>query len=512
MKINRIENATKGTFYNMISIAFSILGSFAVRTVLIWTMGLSYNGLSSLFTSILQVLNLAELGVSEALIFGMYKPLIEDDTEKMCALLHLYKKYYRMIGGAILILGGILLPVLPYLIKADIPEGINLYVLYLLTLSETVFSYWFFSYKASLLYASQRIDLTSKVSIVRNFFRYGGQILVLFVTHNFYLFTIVALLSQVLSNVLSLLVVNRLYPQYKPIGDIPKVEKGEINKRVLDVFTLKVGRVVLNNVDFVVVSAVFGLTVLGIYQSYYYILTVATLLTGACTEPCKAGIGNSLLTESKEKNYKDLRVFSVFMGCIMCVSTASLFTLFQHFVTIWIGEKSLLSYGMMCLFVVYYYVYSLNQTFDLFKDAAGVWKRDKWRPLSISVLNLALNLILVQFIGLYGILLSTVLVLVLISFPWELRVLFAEVYGQGLFSYLLLLLKNVLVTVMAAALSGFVCAYLPGEGLLMLIVKGIVTVCISVLLLLLVYVRSEEFQAVYAIMKRMLGRIRRKAS
>ena len=131
MKIERTKNATKNIFFGWILKLYQIIVPFIMRTALIYFLGIEYLGLNSLFSSVLQVLNLVELGVGSAMVFSMYKPIAEDDNEKICALMRLYKIYYRIIGAVILIMGILLCPVIPYLIKSDLPSDMNIYILYI---------------------------------------------------------------------------------------------------------------------------------------------------------------------------------------------------------------------------------------------------------------------------------------------------------------------------------------------------------------------------------------------
>ena len=145
MKIERTKNATRNIIFGTILKVYQIAIPFLMRTVMIYLLGIEYLGLNSLFTSILQVLNLAELGVGSAMVFSMYKPIAEDDEITICALMKLYRNYYRVIGFVILLAGCVLLPFLPHLIKSDVPPDINIYVLYLMNLFATVLTYWLFA-------------------------------------------------------------------------------------------------------------------------------------------------------------------------------------------------------------------------------------------------------------------------------------------------------------------------------------------------------------------------------
>ena len=203
MKINRTENAVRNILFGGILRVYQIVIPFVMRTVMIYCMGVQYLGLNSLFTSILQVLNLAELGVGSAMVYSMYKPIAEDDTDTICALMGLYRTYYQCIGLIIAVIGVGLTPFIPKLIKSDLPVGINIYALYLLNLSATVLSYWLFAYKNSLLQAHQRIDVTSKVTLITNTFQYVVQIFVLAVLKNYYIFVVVMILTLIMSTSIS---------------------------------------------------------------------------------------------------------------------------------------------------------------------------------------------------------------------------------------------------------------------------------------------------------------------
>ena len=192
-------------------------------------MGVQYLGLNSLFTSILQVLNLAELGVGSAMIYSMYKPIAEDDDTAICALMKLYRLYYRVIGMVIAIIGCILTPFVPKLISGDIPKGLNIYILYLLNLGATVLSYWLYAYKNSILQAHQRTDVVSKVTLVTSTIQYVLQLMVLWIFKDYYLYVIVMLVTQVLTNVATAVCADKLYPQYKPYGCVEEKDRKAIN-------------------------------------------------------------------------------------------------------------------------------------------------------------------------------------------------------------------------------------------------------------------------------------------
>ena len=429
-KIERTKNATRNILFGVILKVYQILVPFLMRTAMIYLMGVQYLGLNSLFTSVLQVLNLAELGVGSAMIYSMYKPIAEDNNTTICALMNLYRTYYRIIGAIIAAVGLFLTPFVPKLISGDVPQGINIYVLYLLNLGATVLSYWLFAYKNSILQAHQRVDIVSKVTLVTSTVQYALQLFVLWVFKNYYLYVVALLTTQALTNIITAICADKLYPQFKPAGKVATEEKKAINGRIKDLFTSKIGSIIYDSADTIVISSFLGLTALAVYQNYFYILNAITSLITVVFSACTAGIGNSIVVETKEKNYRDLNKFTFIIcwGAGFC--SVCLLCLYQPFMELWVGKDLMLSFLAVICFVVYFFVRQMNSLFNLYKDASGMWHEDRFRPLVAALTNLVLNLILVQFIGIYGILISTVVAIICVGMPWLLRNLFTVIFER----------------------------------------------------------------------------------
>ena len=301
MKIERTKNASRNILFGVILKLYQIIVPFLMRTAMIYLMGVQYLGLNSLFSSVLQVLNLAELGVGSAMVYSMYKPIAEDDNTMVCALMRLYKIYYRVIGFVIAFIGCILTPFVPKLISGEIPIDINIYVLYLLNLGATVLSYWLYAYKNCILQAYQRTDIISKVSLVTSTIQYFVQLLILWIFKNYYLYVLVMLVMQAFTNVLIAGYAHKLYPQYKPYGNVNENDRKVINRQIRDLCTSKIGTIIYDSADTIVISAFLGLTILAIYQNYFFILNAITGLIAVIFSSCMAGIGNSIIIETKEK-------------------------------------------------------------------------------------------------------------------------------------------------------------------------------------------------------------------
>ena len=494
MKIERTRNAKRNMLVGWTQSILSMLFPFVTRTAMIYSLGVEYLGLNSLFTSVISVLNLAELGVGSAMVFSMYKPIAENNEKKICALLNLYKIYYRIIGVVIAIIGIALIPVLPYLIHGDVPSGINVYILYLLNLASTVFTYWLFGYKNCLFSAHQRIDIYNIVSICISFLTLVCQLWSLFIARNYYLYLIVAIITGIINNIVVALIATKMYPNYHANGKLDKTERKLINKRVTDLFTAKIGAIVVNSSDTIVISAFLGLSILAVFQNYYYIMTSVRGFITIIFSSCMAGIGNSLVTESKQKNFYDMKKFTFIIAWLSGFCSVCFLCLYQPFMRIWMGENLILDYNVVICIVIQFYIMEINQLLNLYKDAAGLWHRDRFRPLITAMANLIMNLILVQFWGLYGIMISTVVSALIVGMPWLLHNLFTVLFDRKfLLPFLKDLLYYMLTTIVVCIAMSIVCSFVKLNDITTIVIRFIICCVGSNFLFLCAYSRKNEF-------------------
>ena len=503
MEFNRKLNSVRNIIFGSALKLYQILMPFLMRTVMLYVMGIQYLGLNSLFASIIQVLNLAELGVGSAMIFSMYKPVAEGNDEEICGLMLLYKKYYRIIGTAVLVLCLCLMPFIGNLVKTDtVPPDINIYILYALNLMATVSSYWLFAYKNAVIQAHQREDIISKVTLLVTTCLYIVQILLLIAFHNYYFYVIAIIMSNIAINICTAIFAEKMYPQYKARGSLPKSKVKEINKRVRDLFTARIGSVIVESADTIVISAFLGLTVLAQYQNYYFIITALIGLITVILSSSRAGIGNSLVTETKEKNFFDFKRLTLIIFWICTTVSAILLAVFQPFIKLWAGEENLLSYSIVVCIVIYFFISQMNGLFNLYKDAAGIWNKDKYRTLITALSNLCLNLLTVRWLGLYGVILSTVVSTVVIGIPWILHNLFTTVFDKKQLGGFV---KQIIVYVIIAVASGVITAamanHIDVNNFVQLILGGVLGVIVSNILMIALLFKTDTFKSCIELVK-----------
>jgi len=477
-----------------------------MRTLLIYTLGMEYVGLNGLFTSVLQILNLTELGISQAMTYAMYKPIADGNYNKVCNLLSLYKKYYFYIGLVIIVIGISFLPFLPNLISGEIPEDLNLYVLYLLYLSSTVISYWLFSYKSSLLEAHQRNDIISKIQIINLTIQSFLQIIILLVWKNYYIYIAIQILVQILNQCLIQIYTKKIYPDCYPKEETDYSYKALITSNIRDLAFAKFGYVVLTSSDTVIISSFLGLSVLAIYQNYYYLITsiigfISTLMYGII-----ASIGNSIVIETKDKNYNDFKTLTFIISWVTAICTCCFLCMFQPFMELWVGKKYLFPFNMVILFCIYFYIYEFNQLFNVYKDAAGLWHYDRFRPLITSLCNLTMNILLVNIIGIEGVLLSTILSILFVGMPWLIHNIFTYLFERNMKDYLFIVAQYIFVVLISCFLSYKISTLFDVNVYLTLIIRLCIAVSIPSILYLILFHKSTAFKNFVTLLLRILKR------
>lgn len=502
MILERKKNTIRNSFWGLISKIINIIAPFVLRTIMIQVLGFEYLGLSSLFTSILQVLNMAELGFSSAIAYSLYKPIAENDNKTICAIIHLFKKVYFIIGTIIFVIGIALIPFLKYFIHGNVPSEINIYILYLLYLFNTGISYYLFAYKSAILSAMQREDIISRVYSFVILIQYIIQISVLITIKNYYIYYIFVPFFTIVNNIVIAAISSKRYPQYIPRGDISRELLEDIKKKVSGLVVSKICGTTRNTFDSIIISSFLGLSIVGIYSNYYYILSnIAAVLTIVVTS-MRAGIGNSIVMESKKKNYNDFIKFTFIYEWISGWCSICLLCLYQPFMILWVGKKYLFSFNIVVLFCLYFFWLTMADMINVYSGAVGLWYENRNRTLVEAIANLILNVLLGYKFGVVGIMSATLITIVLFNFGWQALILFKNYFSSvEINTYFKICLKYNFFTIINGAITLFVCIKLPVSGMLSLIFRGLTCLILPNILYLLFYKKSTEFQSAKVFVK-----------
>ena len=503
MDSGRTANSKRNILYGTLQVIASQAFPFIIRTILIYSFGPEYLGLGSLFQSVLSVLSLMELGFGTAVVFSLYKPVADGDENLVCAYLAYYQRIYRRIGIAILAAGLLLIPFLKGLVHDPVlPGGLNLYACYLIYLLNAVLSYLLYGYLAVVPTAYQRQDLLSKIGIVMAVLKCAVQAAILLVSRNFYVFLLAHPMLTVVHNLVNAAMVRKYYPGIECRGEISEEQKKILNKKVSGLLINKLTNVSRNSIDSLCISAFIGLSMTGLYNNYYFIMAG---MHGCTTIICKsmlASVGNSISTESPEKNYADMRLFDFMYMAIAGWVTVCMVNAYQPFITAWAGDGMRLNMPVAIGMSLYFYILDSGAICWVYHEGAGLWWEDRFIMIGEAVANVVLNIVLCKWLGVLGIILATVVSVFMTNLILLPRMIFREYFRNGkLIEFWKDHAGYTLTMALSAGMSWVACEKLLPMGIMegaagsVLCIAGRILVCSAVfgVTFFLLWRRSERF-------------------
>lgn len=504
---SRTSNAIRNSLFGFLLRFENLFGAFLTRTVLIRVLGVEYAGLDGLFTSLLNFLNMAESGFSAAIVYKLYKPVSENDTTNVCALLNFYKQIYRYIGLGILLLGITLTPFIDRIIKGDVPARINIKVLFIIYLVNTSCSYFLFAYKSALLNACQRNDRISKVTGVVLTIKYVFQILSVLVFKNYYMFIIVLPLSTLATNLGVEYITRRYYPQYSCKGNISKDDKNEIKHKVYALLFNKIGTSVINSSGSIVISYFLGVYILGIYNSYFYIFQMIYGVFAVFHHSITASVGNSIIQESIEKNILTFKRLFFVNSWAVAFCSICLLCLYTPFIKLWIGEDKAFDDSFSILMSIYFYLWMIRFIVIIFKSAQGLWWEDRYRAFIEGIVSLVLSIMLVKHLDIYGVLISNISAMVVVSIPWETNILYKKYFKTNIADYFKMLFIHISIAFICGVLAYYLSRLWYFSGLLRLLYCLVISLLIPNIIFYLIFMRDENFKWIQHLLADKIHRI-----
>lgn len=415
----RTKNTIKNMIASMGSNIINILIGFVAQAIFVKTLGSTILGLNGLFTNIVSMLSIVEIGIGDAIIYSLYKPIADKNKKQIQSLMHFYKKSYHIIGMVIFALGLCLLPFLSFFVK-EAPSDVSIYLVFLLFLVDVTISY-FLSYKRSILYANQRNYIIIVIHILYVLFMNTFEIMILLTTKNYYLYLMIKIVMRFLENLAITISANKIYPYLREKAEVLNKEtEKEIFKKVKALFLHKIGVFIVQGTDNILISKFFGLASVGIYSSYYMVINSIQLLFGQIVNATAAGVGNLLVTEKREKQFAVFKRIQFLNFWLVTFSGTCLLVLLHDFVIVWLGKEFLLPSMVVFVLVLAFYFNLMRNTFMIFKSAAGIFYEDRFVPIIESVSNVLFSILFLYIFGLEGVFMGTIvsgLVLYVYSYP-----------------------------------------------------------------------------------------------
>ena len=456
----RTDNVKRNISYGIMHTAVSLVLPFIVRSILIYRFGVDYLGINSVFASVLEVLSVMELGFGTAIVYNMYKPVAAGDTGQICAYLSYYRRIYRIIGLMILAAGLIIIPFLKVLVKdSELPGSLNLYACYLIFLFNSVVSYLLYGYMNSLPLAFQRRDILSRVDMSMAVLKCIMESMVLISSDNFYLYLLSMPLITILRNLLTATVTRRLYPDITCRGKLHKEQIVDLHKRVYGLFLNKLTVNSRNGIDTICISAFISLAAAGIYSNYYIIMAGLISVSIMICQSMMASVGNSIVTESRDKNYTNMRSFDFIYMTVAGWATVCLICLYQPFISLWLGDGMKLGLNVVLGLCLYFYILKAGDIRWVFHEGVGLWYECRFITIGETIANLVLNILLCSVWGIAGIVYATVITVFVTNMLLFPEILFRIYFRNGkLREYWTDHLKYFFTTVVGAVPAYLLCS------------------------------------------------------
>lgn len=484
---NSILNMAASVGYQMLNLVLS----FVSRTIFLQVLGVGYLGINGLFSDVLSMLNMAELGIGTAMTYSMYKPLAESDQETLAGLTHFYKKIYRFIALTIAVIGVALVPFLPYLINLenDIPH-VELY--YLLFLAGNVASYFVVA-KTTVLYADQKNHILIKYSAFWHTAQIITMLVVLWLTKNYTLYLLTQIFFVYGQNIHKSCVADRYYPFLRKKVKLPKEKTKSIFKDVGSAFIYKVANLLITATDNTLISVLISTEMVGYYSNYHIIVGKLSNLIGTLFSSLIASLGNLIAKESAEKRFQ---VFQTMQSLSLIISTfcvTCLALLEDDFIRVWLGDAYLLSPPTLLAIVINFYFLIAMKPVTAFREAAGLFRKTKYIMLWAAGLNIGFSVALGMIWGLPGILLATSISKLLTYFWYEPKLLFQDYFVKPCRLYFLEMAQNVMITIISIILAWCTTNWFVPQSWMQLIGKGIIVALVSLAVIILCYRKTQGY-------------------
>lgn len=503
--MGRVQNSVKNAEVGIIGHFTQAIIQFASRSVFIACLSADYLGVNGLFSNILTVLSLSDLGFSTAIAYSLYEPIAKNNQNKILKLMNLYKRFYVAVAIFVLVVGLVLVPFLPVLI-ADKPNIPNLSLLYILYLLDTAGSY-LLTYKRTLIEAHQKSYICTIYTQIFGIAQYVFKIIFLLLTHNFIVYLVIQISFNLMRNIAISIKANKMFPYLKErCKELP--EKDDLRLILKNTSAMgfhKIGSVIVNSTDNILISAIVGLRDVGLYSNYALISTNICALLNIVLNGISASIGNLVAKESLDKIRQTYNVLS-FMGFwIYSFCSAASFILYDHFITLWIGENFTLSPFVVLLICFNLYLFGVRQINLRFKEAMGLVWQDRFKPLIEAIINLISSIFLGRIYGIAGIIMGTIISSLLTSSWVEPYIVYK--YGLKLnpIKALGMHIKYFVAFIISTSVTYFVCKFIE-LTLVGFILKVALVVILYNLLFCICFIRTEEIRYSFNMIKNLIPR------
>lgn len=512
MSYNRTQNVIKNSTASLIQRFVQIIAHFVIRTVFIYYLGREYTGISGLFTDVLQVISLMELGLDASMIYSLYEPVAKNDSRRISALLNFYRQAFTIIGVAVLIIGIGCTPFLRYIVK-DVPnirEDIRIiFLAYVLTSSCS----YFLVYRSVLLRADQKSRVISNISSTVTIAETITEAVVLIITRNFFAYLIIRFIATIGRNLIISIVSTKTYREFFSDKE-SRLSKSEKRKLYVDLFCLTIynlAGVVIYSTDSIFISAFVGTVEVAIIGNFTLILNAARTAVNQIVGATKPSIGNLAATSSNEKQelvFKRMNFISFWVSCLCCTC---LFVLLNPFVGgIWFDESYRIATSIVAVLVANFFIAVMVFPVESFRTANGLFIQGWMRPAIMAVLNIVLDFWWGKIWGIFGIFIATTVSRLATQVWYDPWLVYKKVFNQKVLPYYVTYIIYAVITCASCVFAYILCGMFSiRPNLLDFVLKALIAFAIPNLIIVILYRGTDEYKYVLEFAGKILRRIKR---
>ncbi|MCL2797668.1 MAG: hypothetical protein FWD58_06415 [Firmicutes bacterium] len=508
----RVNKLFINSVFGVIAFFISTLATLFVQRIFLSVLGAELVGLNAVLNTVISTLSIVELGIGPAIVFSLYKPLAENNEQKVAQLIRLYRKIFFILGTVVVVLGFAVMPFLPALTKG-VFDFWTIFPLFLLFLGNSYVGY-LLTFNHTLLSADQKQFVLSIVTSCARVVVAGAQIALLLTTRQYYPLLIANLVISAAFNLLLMLYVQKKYPYLSRYRTkLSPEELKPIKDNVAALVYHRIGNFMVVGLIPIIVSVFLGVDTAGYYSFYLVLSTALVTLIAGVFSGITATFGNLVACESREAVYQGFIKARFLNFCLFAIAAVGMYVLTDDILRVWLNDENvILPATFLIMFTVNFFVTGYSSMLGSIRAAAGVFKPDRYLHILLAVAGIGLSLIFVQFWGITGALVGITVSLVIKEVIVLPIIGKYYIYGGRLRNYYLRMLADTAVMAGCAAVAWAAYYFIPIQNSVVKLILGFV-ICIAVptLILTAVYFWTREFKYLIDLIKRILSKLFKKS-
>ncbi|MFN7250062.1 MAG: lipopolysaccharide biosynthesis protein [Anaerobacillus sp.] len=478
--------------------------SFISRTVFITYLGIEYLGISGLFTSILAMLALAEAGIGSSIIYSLYKPVADNNHEKINVLMKLYRNAYMVIAGVVLVLGLSIMPFLHVFVNDTSVD--NIILIYLIFLINTVLPYLYL-HKHSFLNVCQKTYIITGIFTVSSIVSVILKIAILYYTQNFILYLAVESFITMATSIILAVIVNKMYPFLKERvkAKLDPETKANIIKNIKAIVLQNIGVYLVFGTDNIIISTFVSVTAVGLYSNYHMLIEICRTFVNQIFNNIYHSVGNLVASETREKIYSIYKVTMLLNFWLYSLFTICLLILLEPFLTIWIGTEFLMSHGILFVLMIIFYERGMRNAITTVKNTSGIFHEDRFAPLCQAAVNLIVSIVLVHHIGIIGVFIGTLVSALIVPFWVTPYFVYKKVFGLSLVSYFTKYFSLIAIGIATYLFTNFVSSFITINSIPSFLISACICLLIPNMIYVSIFYKTKEFQYLLQVVKTLVS-------